>query len=189
MANLFNVSESPMETPTEIVVGDYLLWRRNFPDYSPTTYTATYVAKIAASSSEIQVSSTASDGNFLFTVTSATSSGFTAGEYHWQLEMSDGTNRIVIERGIWTVLPDLDVGSADPRSHAEIMIAKIESILQGRADQDVASYSINGRSLTRMGVTDLTDWRDYYMAEIVKQKREYRKKLGQATGQTIRVRF
>ena len=78
---------------------------------------------------------------------------------------------------------------SDPRSHAEIMVKKIESILQGRADQDVSSYSINGRSLTRMGVADLVEWRDYYMAEIVKQKREYRKKLGQSTGQTIRVRF
>lgn len=189
MANLFNVSESPMETPTQIVVGDYLLWRRNLQDYSPTTYTATYVAKIASTASEIQITSTASDGNFLFTVTSATSAGFTAGEYYWQLEVSDGTNRIVIERGMWTIIPDLDVGSADPRSHAEIMVAKIESILQGRADQDVSSYSINGRSLTRMGVTDLTDWRDYYKAEIVKQKREYRRQLGQATGSSIRVRF
>jgi hypothetical protein len=189
MANLFNVSESPMETPTEIVVGDYLLWRRNFPDYSPSTYIATYVAKIAATSNEIQVSSTASDGNFLFTVNSSTSSNFIAGEYYWQLEISDGTNRIVIERGMWTIIADLDVNSADPRSHAEIMIKKIESILQGRADQDVASYSINGRSLTRMGVNDLIDWRDYYKAEVIKQKRDYRRKLGQATGSSIRVRF
>ena len=149
MANLFDASQSPMVTPTNIVVGDYLLWRRSLPDYSNATYTATYVAKIAASSaSEITVVGTASDSDYLFTISSTTSSAFLAGNYFWQLEISSGANRLVIERGNWIISPDLDVGSADPRSHADIMVTKIESLLSGRGDADVSSYSINGRSIS-----------------------------------------
>ncbi len=54
----------------------------------------------------------------------------------------------------------------DRRTHAEIMVAKIESVLQGRADHDIESYSIKNRSLTRMSVKELMHWRDYYRAEV-----------------------
>ena len=50
--------------------------------------------------------------------------------------------------GEWKVRVDLDDNSADPREHFEIMLDKIETVLQGRADADVLSYSINGRSLS-----------------------------------------
>lgn len=190
MANLFDPLQSPMVTPTNIVVGDFLLWRRSLPDYLNTTHTATYIAKIATgAASEIQVVATNSEDNYLFTVTSATSSSFNVGNYHWQLEVATGANRIVIERGYWTIIPDLDNANADPRSHAEIMITKIESLLSGRADADVSSYSINGRSLSKLSIAELVEWRDYYKSEQVKERREARRLLGQSTGSTIKVRF
>jgi len=190
MANLFEVTESPTVTPTNIIVGDYLLWRRSLGDYLNTTYTATYVAKIATgSSSEIQIVGTAYQSDYLFTVTSSTSSAFTVGSYHWQLEISTGANRRVIERGTWSILPDLDNSNADPRSHADIMITKIESLLSGRADADVSSYSINGRSISKLSIAELIEWRDYYKSEQVKELREYRKQSGQSTGSVIKVRF
>jgi len=190
MANLFDASQSPMVAPTNIVVGDYLLWRRSLPDYSNATYTATYVAKIAGNSaSEILIVGTANDSDYLFTVTSTTSSAFLAGNYFWQLEISSGANRLVIERGNWIISPDLDIGSADPRSHADIMITKIESLLSGRGDADVSSYSINGRSINKLSIAELVEWRDYYKAEQVKERREARRLSGQSTGSMIKVRF
>lgn len=194
MANLFDPANSPTLEPEEIVVGDYLLWRRTdiSGNYPPALYTATYVAKIAGgNSTEVQVTGTNYNGQYLFTVTSAQSANFTVGDYHWQLEVvrnSDG-NRIVVDRGEFKAVPDLDNANADPRSHAQIMLAKIESILQGRADGDVASYSINGRSLTKLPLSDLMMWRDRYKAEYIRELRKDRIRRGIGTGANILVRF
>ena len=84
---------------------------------------------------------------------------------------------------------DLDSANADPRSHAEIMLGKIESLLSGRADADVASYSIAGRSLTKLEITELIEWRNYYKREVIMQRRKERIREGKSTGSTILARF
>lgn len=194
MANLFDAANAPTTEPEKIVVGDYIQWKRTdlSVDYPPASYTATYVARITGGgSSEVQVTGTNSSGIYLFTVSSATSSGFNAGQYHWQLEIvqNSSSNRIVVDRGYFDVIVDLDVNGSDPRSHAEIMIAKIESLLSGKADSDVANYSIAGRSLTKLSFQELIQARDYYKNEFRKEEIDERIRRGQATGSTIQVRF
>jgi hypothetical protein len=123
--------------------------------------------------------------------TSATSAGFTPGFYHWQLEAvrNSDSNRIVIDRGFFTAVVDLDNNNADPRTHAEIMLAKIKSLLEGKADADVANYSVAGRSLTKLSFDELIKARDYYQEEYNKEVQKQRISKGQATGTTIKVRF
>ena len=127
----------------------------------------------------------------MFTVSSATSAAFTAGFYHWQLEVTQTSsgNRVVVERGEFEAIVDLDNSGADPRTHAEIMLGKIESLLQGRADKDVSSYSIQGRSIAKMSIVDLLQWRDYYRKEVLKQRRDNAIALGKPTKTTMKVRF
>ncbi len=194
MANLFNASTAPTKEPEIIVPGDYLIWKRVDlgTDYSNTLYTATYVARITGGgNTEVQVVGTASGSDYLFTVTSATSADFVTGLYHWQLEIkrNSDNNRIVVDRGNFTVIADLDVNGADPRTHSEIMVGKIESILSGKADSDVSSYSIAGRSLTKMSFNELLQARDYYKREMLKEETAESIRRGDATGATIKVRF
>lgn len=194
MANLFDPAQSPTTEPEKIVVGDFIQWRRTdlSDDYPNTLYTANYVARITqGGASEIQLPSTVYGEDYLFTVDSVTSTDFNVGYYHWQLEIiriSDG-NRIVVERGSFTAIADLDVNGADPRSHAEIMVDKIQTILEGKADSDVSSYSINGRSLTKFSPSELLQWRDYYKKEFAKEKRAELVALGKKTNSTILMRF
>lgn len=194
MANLFDPAQSPTVEPTEIVVGDFIQWRRTDlgTDYPNTAYTMTYVARITGGgNTEIQLTGTAYGADYLFTVSSSTSNSFVAGYYHWQLEAvrTSDSNRIVIDRGAFTAIADLDVNGADPRSHAQIMIQKIESLLQGKADADVANYSVAGRSLTKMSFAELQKARDDYKAEFAKETIAERIRKGQASGSTIKVRF
>jgi len=79
--------------------------------------------------------------------------------------------------------------SADPRFHAEKMLTKIESILEGKADSDVSSYSIAGRSLTKFSPEELIQWRDYYRKEVALHKREEAIKHGRRPKSTILMRF
>ena len=195
MANRFDVDEAPDgQAPETIVIGDYLLWKRTdlVDDYPLATHSMEYVARITGGgSTEIKVAATESNGTYVFEVDSATSAAYVAGFYHWQLEVTEtaSSNRVVIERGTFTAVVDLDVNNSDPRTHAEIMITKIESILQGKADADVSSYSINGRSLTKMSFQDLIDARDFYRKEYAKERQKERALAGENTGATILVRF
>lgn len=194
MANLFDAASAPEGEPSEIVVGDYIQWKRSdLPAHYPTdSYTATYIARITGGgNTEIQLTGTDYNGVYLFTADSETSADFVAGYYHWQLEIlrNSDNNRIVVDRGAFTAIVDLDVGGADPRTHAEIMLTKIESLLEGKADSDVANYSIQGRSLTKFGLSELLEWRDYYRSEVSRQKRLEEIKLGRPTAATVKVRF
>ena len=194
MANLFDADNAPTEEPEEFVIGDFVQWKRTdlSTDYPNTTHTMAYVARIrAGGASEITINGTNSNKDYLFTITSATSADFYEGHYHWQLEVTETSsgNRIVVTTGEWEIIPDLDVNNADPRSHTEIMLDKIETVLQGRADADVLSYSINGRSLSKMSPDELVQWRNYYRKELAMHKRKELIKKGKPTGATISVRF
>jgi len=195
MANRFDIDQAPDgQQPEIIVIGDYLLWKRTdlVDDYPLADYSMEYVARITGGgSTEIKVAATEQNGTYVFEVDSATSAAYVAGFYHWQLEVTQTAtgNRVAIERGTFTAIEDLDINGADPRTHAEIMITKIESILSGKADADVASYSINGRSLTKMSFEDLINARDFYRKEYAKERAKERADAGENTGQTVLVRF
>lgn len=194
MSNLFDENNAPEGEPTKIVVGDFLQWKKTSlaSNYPPATHSATYVARIASGQSgEIQMTAIERPTYYLFQVTSATSSAFQTGFYHWQLEIVETAsgNRIVVERGEFEAIADLDNNGADPRTHAEIMVDKIENLLTGRADKDVNSYSIQGRSISKMGISELLQWRDYYRKEVVKEQRDLAIAQGKPTKTTMKVRF
>lgn len=196
MANLFDAANAPEGEPKDIVVGDFLQWKRSdLTDYKTSDgYTAEYVARITGGgSTEIKLPQAAgsTDDYYLFTVSSETSETFLPGFYHWQLEITQTSsgNRIVVDTGDFNAIPDMDSNQADPRIHAEIMVDKIQSLLQGKADSDVSNYSIAGRSLTKLSFTELLEARDYYRREVVKHNNDELVKKGKKNGSTIQVRF
>jgi hypothetical protein len=194
MANLFDVDNAPEGEPLEVVVGDFIQWKRSdlVTDYPPASYSAQYVARITqGGNTEILITATESANYYLFTVDSATSEDFVAGYYHWQLEViqTSSGNRIVVDNGHFTAIPDLDANGADPRTHSEIMLDKIESLLEGKADSDVSSYSIAGRSLTKLTFAELMEAKNYYQSKVLAEKRSDRIKRGKPSGTTVKVRF
>lgn len=194
MANHFEADNAPEGEPLELVVGDFLQWKRSdiAADYPASDYSAEYVARITGGGvSEIKLVGVGYANYYLFTVPSATSAEFLFGLYHWQLEITQTAtgNRIVVDQGAFTALPDLDDNQADPRIHAEIMLSKIETILEGKADSDVSNYSIAGRSISKMTFDELLAARDLYRREIVAHERKELLKRGKSNGTTIKVRF
>ena len=194
MANLFDADNAPEGEPSEVVVGDFLQWKRSdlVDDYPASDYSAQYVARITGGgSNEIKLTGVGSATEYLFTVPSETSADFNAGYYHWQLEVTQTStgNRLVVDTGDFKAIPDLDDNQADPRIHAEIMIAKIETILEGKADSDVSNYSIAGRSISKMTFDELLAARDLYRRELVAHERKELLKRGKSNGSTIKVRF
>jgi hypothetical protein len=194
MANLFDEANAPEGEPLTIVVGDFLQWKKTqiASDYSPATHSAEYVARVTqGGASEIKLPAVERDTYYLFTVSSADSEDFEPGFYHWQLEITETAtgNRIVVERGEFEAVVDLDVNGVDPRTHAEIMLDKIETLLEGRADGDMSSYSIAGRSITKMTPEELLTWRDYYRREVAVYRRRNAIARGRKGAATILMRF
>lgn len=194
MANLFDADNAPTEIPTEIVVGDFVQWKSTAysTDYPNTSHTLAFIARSATGANlEFTINATNTGDDYLFTADSSTTSAYTFGHYHYQVEVveTSSSNRIILDQGEIEVLADLDVNNVDPRTHAEKMLQKIESVLENRADADVSSYSIAGRSLTKMSPEELLTWRDYYRREVKAYKRKIDMKHGRKTKSTVLMRF
>jgi len=194
MANLFDATNAPEGVTTEIVVGDFIQFKRSdlVADYPTDEYTATLVArKVGASTDEIQIEATGQTTHFLFTASSSTTAGYAAGSYNWQLEIvqDSSSNRAVVDKGDFVITADLDVDQADIRTHAEITLGKIESLIQGKADNDAQEYSIAGRQLKKYSFNELLSLRDYYKKEVAKEKAERDIKQGRKSSSTVKVRF
>jgi hypothetical protein len=193
VANLFDSANAPTGVPTDIVVGDFVQFKitQFSEDYSNSAYTMRFVARISTGgATEVKVDATASGDDYLFAVPSATSANYSVGTYHYQLEIERNSDneRIVVDRGEIDIVTDFD-NQVDPRHHAEIMLGKIEGILEGKADSDVSSYSIAGRSLTKLSPDELVQWRDYYRREVSAIKRKEAIKHGRKPKSTILLRF
>lgn len=191
MSNLFDATQAPEGEPLQIVAGDFVQWKVSnlVDDYPTDSYTLVYTARISGARDEFQITATGETSHYL--ITASSTSGYTPGNYDWQQEIvrNSDSARIVLKRGTWKVLADLDNAGTDLRSHAALMVSKIESILVGKADSDVSSYSIAGRSLSKMSFQELIEARDYYRAEYQKEKSAEDAKNGRKGVSTIQVRF
>ena len=194
MANLFDTGNVPTTEPATIVAGDLLQWKRTDlgTDYANGSYTLSYKARLEGTGSTvITITASASGDDFLVSVGQSTTASYTAGDYRWQayITRNSDSERLTIDSGTFEVAANRSASTADPRSHAKTMLDKLESILEGRADGDVAAYSINGRSLTKLDITDLLMWRDRYRADYLREVHRERALNGTATGSTVVARF
>lgn len=96
--------------------------------------------------------------------------GASAGTYSYAIRATRTDDDAVrtVRSGTLRVLPD--PATHDVRTHAARMLEAIEALMEGRATKDSSSYSIAGRSLTRMSPDELVKWRNYYRNEVAKQR-------------------
>jgi hypothetical protein len=190
MANQFDPTNAPIIEPTQIVAGDFVQWwqKELAQDYPTSLYNLKYYARTTDNGGgEIEITASETGGEYLIQVASTVTAAYTPGTYQWQKEIirSSDSARVVISKGQFTVTNNM----ADPgeyRSHSTIMLGKIESLLQGKADSDVASYTVAGRSLTKMSFMELMAARDLYKAEVRKEQAAAGIK---GASSTIKVRF
>jgi hypothetical protein len=194
MANAFDAANAPEGVPSEIIKGDFVQWKESdlVTDYPSDSYTSTFIARpTAGGANEISVTATGSSSYYLFSITSTASAAFKKGDYSWQLKIKRNSDnaQVVIRQGSVKVSSDVAASTSDSRSHAQIMVDKIESLLAGKADSDVSSYSIAGRSLTKMTFAELQDARNFYRGEVIREQNTLDLKNGRKGASTIQVKF
>jgi hypothetical protein len=163
MTDLFDPAIAEVGDPVTIIKGSYIAWRRAIT-LDPLLYSLkyTFIPKIAGTSRV--VTGAAAGAYWAFFVLGSTSNAWAEGAYNFDVSivrLSDNEASVIASGGV-----NVFAAASDRRSHAEIMVAKIESIMSGKADSDVESYTIAGRSISKMSPSDLMKWRDYYKGEI-----------------------
>ena len=157
-------------TPLQITAGNSVSWLISLPDYpAGAGWTITYYLLNAAGA--IDFSSSAENDDHSFDIAAATTAEWTAGAYKYTALASDGTDRHTVESGNIEILPDPATQETfDGRSHAEIVLANIETVLEGKATADNLKYEINGRSLEKYPWSELVQMRSHYRAEVAAEK-------------------
>ena len=191
MANLF--TSIPEKEPVTIYKGETVVWtRKDLTDYPVGSYAMSWTARLESNGgTSFSATVTEVDDYYKFTLDNSATGGYTTGDYFWVLKVtqSSDSEELIIDSGKITVKDNYFGSTGDTRSHAKIMLDKIESILEGRADADVSSYSIQGRSLSKISINELLQWRDYYKAEYQKEIAKFRRDNKEGTGRVIKVQF
>ena len=196
MSNAFDRSNYPTQEPDTIVVGDRLLWRRDdlANTYSPSSFALTYEFHEdsgGGGSHKFAITATEADDTYYVEVASATTASYADGDFIWNafITRSSDAQRIRVDTGRTTVVKNLANTNADLRSHAKKVLDNIQAVLENRASVDQSSFSIAGRSLSRMSVDELLTFRDRYKVEYLQEIKEARIKNKQRSGNTIEVKF
>ncbi len=173
MDNPFDREKYPTLAPECLVIGQFIGWKLDY-EYASTEFSLRYVlSPIGATDDTTDLTVVGSsvdltdDTYWVFEVDTAASTAYGVTkdtEYRWDLILTQtgSGNETAIRSGFMRFF----TSSSDRRSHAEIMLGQINALIEGRAKNDVSSYSIKSRSLTKLGVDELMKWRDYYINEI-----------------------
>lgn len=193
MSNLFSRNAYPEGVPSRLVAGDRWAWKQSgLTDYPSASYSLRWVFRsFSTTSAEIAVDSAADGTVYYAEVAAATTAGYTAGWYAWQLYVvrTSDNERVTISQGRVEVIADRDTATSDPRNHNRLMLDALESLLQGKATRDQLSYSIGDRSLSRMGAEEIQTWYDLYRRRVAQDEQEEQVEQGKGGGRRVRVRL
>lgn len=175
--------------PKEFTAGDTLSFTESVEDYLPEDGWALSYVLVNALGTETVTSSDNGDSTHLVAETAANTASWTAGDYRWQSYVTKALERYTVSRGSITIKPNFATGAVDARSHVKKTLDAIESLLEGKAGKDVDSYSIHGRSLSKMSITELLEWRDKYVRELAQLEKEADLESGIANSNKVYVRL
>lgn len=182
--SVFDLEHSPITEPESLLVDTFVQWKRLL-DYPSTEFNVFYEVQGTVTTTVTGIYDAANEW-WSFQLGTGDYANLTSGDTRWDLivqRISD-SQRVVLSSGVFVVHLTTD----DRRTHAEIMLSKIESLLEGRAASDIESYSIKSRSITKMSPKELREWRDYYAAEVARTGGSVTD-AARPKKNTVRVRF
>jgi hypothetical protein len=120
--------------------------------------------------------------------TSLETEQMTSGEYKIYCLFTAVNFSKTVEVMFVNVLENLiNISIKDVKSHNKKMLEAINALLENRATSDQMSYTIAGRSITKLSIKDLLEWRDYYKAELSKE--ENKTKSGVNKANKIKIKW
>lgn len=164
----------PLYEPTDFMAGDTVQWEKSLTDYSPAdgwvlTYAITGPTAVAGAG----VTVTANDDDWSVTLSSTLTAPLLAGTYSWTAFATLAGVRNVADEGVFTVRADAAQVSAAVLSFAATMVPLLKTEIQARITGTGSandSYSINGRSISKLKMGELEQLRDRYELELWRER-------------------
>lgn len=193
MANKFDSTNYPTSEPNELQLGDFWAWKRTdlSTDYPTASYALSYEFNLVEGSTAANFTLTATESNDEYIIEVSNTTSYTSGEYNWvsYITRSSDSARIKLSEGFTEIQENYATTTSSVRSHAKKVLDAIEAVIENRATMDQSSMSIAGRSLSRLTIDELLQFRDRYKAEYLKEVKKARIKNKKDSGNTIKIRF
>jgi hypothetical protein len=183
------MAEPKAYEPEKLTAGVTWKWKKTISDYPASEWALTYyLRKDGASATSF---SAAADGDsYLVTVAAATTAAYASGIYDFIGWVIKGTEKYEVFNSMIEVLPNPTSTSAyDPRSHARKVMELIEAAMEGRAENGMESYSIGGRSISKIPLGQLRELWEKYKQDVAMEEQAERLVNGRRSGKNIGVRF
>lgn len=178
---------SDNKVPKSFTAGETIFWVFNSSKFSPKNgWRVIYILR--SSKAAIDIEAKAEDDCHIVKLSSEETINYVPALYCYQCfaKNEESKKQKLVETGYIEIKPNLaNLDNYDGRSHVKKTLDALESVLEGKATRDQLSYSIAGRSISRMNPSEILQWRDKYRAEYVALKR----RCGILQDQIIKVRF
>lgn len=173
--------------PLSVYAGDTVAWTKSLTDYPASVWTLAYA--FVRDGGSISITATASGDTHSVSVAAATTAAWIPAEYTWTSYATSGAVRHIVETGGIVVKANPESGGYDARSQVKRTLDAVRALIEGRTVSDVSSYSIGGRSISKMSITELLTWKSKYEAEYAREVASDRLSRGLGTGRKIVTRF
>ena len=183
------MAEPKAYEPEKLTSGVTWKWKKTISDYPASEWTLTYyLRKDGATATSF--SATADGDTHLVTIAAATTAAYASGIYDFIGWVIKGTEKYEVFNSMIEVLPNPTNTSAyDPRSHARRVMELLEAAMEGRVPNGMESYSIGGRSINKIPLSQLRELWEKYKQDVVMEEQAERLVNGRRSGKNIGVRF
>ena len=182
----------PTVEPDKIYQGDSVSWEKSLDDY-PASDGWTLRYAIQGPTNVGVVNSTPTGADHLISISKSTTAAWTAGQYWYQAYVEKASERVTLYKGQFELIKSLDTGISgayDGKTHYQTVLEALKATLEGKATRDQLSYSIRGRSLSRMSMQEITDAIATYQRLVNKEQRDLKRAQGIAVkSNKVRTRF
>lgn len=154
------------EMPSSLTAGTTVTYTRSHADY-PANGGWTLTLYVAGVGLLAPITGTPLGTGFVVTLSATATAELPSGTYQWEERVTDGSAVYVAASGTVSVHRNIALaGDKDMQSHAERTLAIIEAALEGRLPDGMESYTIAGRAVTKIPLTELVELRARYRSEV-----------------------
>lgn len=171
--------------PDKIYAGDSLYLSLLLPTFVAEGWSLSFIFS-SATEKLATVETTTEGSNYVLSVPAATTADWTGTVFYFG-RLSLGSEVQTVYTGQIEVKPNPAVAGFDNRTHVKKVLDAIEAVIENRASTDQMSYSIAGRSLSRLGIEQLLYFRDEYRRMYAIEQKKSGHSLGKSS--LIKVRF
>lgn len=184
------MSQQKHHEPYTIAAGDSISFRKTLPDF-PASAGWSLKYELRGGAVPVEFVSTPDGDSHVLSVDADVTTSWLPGDYAFAGFAELGQQRTQFFLASLTVTADLETVTGDTpvTTHAQRMLAKLESVLEGKAGDDILDSEIEGTVIRRMPYDQIHKLRTKYIQERRGEIAAENARNGRPTGRKIRTQL